>query len=119
MPFELGLAVGIALADSRQRYEWRTLEQKAYRIQASLSDIAGYETSIHHGTVEGTLEALLDIFERLQSPPLDDLDDLRWVYRHLREYRNTLRRDIFRPKAFAQLVAAAKVFVDERSSVAV
>jgi len=28
MPFELGLAVGIAVADKKARYDWRTLEEK-------------------------------------------------------------------------------------------
>ena len=116
MPFELGLAVGIAIADERQRYKWRTLEQKPHRIAASLSDISGYDTAIHHGTVRGTLEALLDIFDRVPSPPLGELDDLLWAYRRLRAFRGTLGADVFRPRAFARLVGAAKVIVDARVS---
>ena len=116
MPFELGLAVGVSLADADGRHQWRTLEQKPHRIGASLSDIAGYDTTIHRGTVDGVLEGLLDIFARWPNPPLDELDDLRWVYRRLRSFRNSLGKNVFRPSAFAKLVATAKALVDDRAA---
>lgn len=116
MPFELGLAVGIALGDKNGRYEWRILEQVPHRIGQSLSDIAGYDATIHFGTVEGTLEALLDIFDRLRRPPLADLEDLQWVYRRVRRYRGTLGPNIYRPNTFGKLVLAAKAFVEQRQS---
>jgi len=116
MPFELGLAVGVALSGrSKRQHQWRTLEQRRHRIAATLSDIAGYDTAIHGGTIDGMLEALLDIFARLPSPPLAELEDLRWVYRALQKYRRRLGTDVFRPRAFASLVATAKLLVDQRT----
>lgn len=115
MPFELGLAVGIAVADRKQRYQWRTLEAIPHRLGASLSDVLGYETAIHHGTVTGTLDALLDIFDSLPRRPLSELRDLMWVYRRLSRFRRSLGPNVFRPRAFGQLVVAARGYVEQRS----
>jgi hypothetical protein len=114
MPFELGIAVGIAVADPQQRYQWRTLEEKPHRLGVSLSDVLGYETAIHGGTVHGTLNALLDIFDSLPDRPLTELEDLQWVYRQLSRYRGTLGANVYRPNAFGKLVLAARAFVEQR-----
>jgi len=115
MAFELGIAVGISLLDTDATHEWRVLERTPHRLTQSLSDVAGYDPSIHSGTVRGTLEVLLDIFDRAPNPPLVELSDLLWVYRKLRRFRNTLSADIYRPSSYRKLVLAARAFVTERT----
>jgi hypothetical protein len=70
---------------------------------------------IHHGTVKGLCEALLDAFDGLPSPPLDDVRDLIWVCGRLRTARRELGGDLYRASAFRKLVVvAAKAIVEER-----
>jgi len=116
MPFELGLAAAIALRDDQ--HQWRVLETMPHRVAQSLSDIAGYDPSIHNGTVQGTLEAVLDIFANMPAPPLSEIVDLFWVYRRLRRYRSALGGTIYRTNTFKKLVLAAKAFVIERTATA-
>jgi hypothetical protein len=59
MPFELGLAYGIA---RRQQHGFFVLEERAYRLQASLSDLNGHDPHVHDGTQNGILRCLLDCF---------------------------------------------------------
>jgi hypothetical protein len=118
MPFELGLAVAVSLADAaagRAPHQWRTLEAKRFRLAASLSDISGYDGFVHHGTVAGTFEALLDIFAGLKHRPLHDAKDLHWVFRRLRQFQfGHLKSGPFGAKSFRELVWNANILVDER-----
>ena len=113
MPFELGLAAAIAFEDGAN-HQWRALECVPFRLNQSLSDIGGYDCSIHSGTIVGTMEVVLDIFGNAKSLPLSDLDDLMWVYRQIREFRHTLRSSVYRANAFRKLVVAARLFVEQR-----
>jgi hypothetical protein len=104
-----GLAVAIALEKpGRSSHQFRILEAEPYRLQKSLSDLLGFDPYIHHGRAEGTLEALLNVFDNLPGAP--ELFELRRVHRLLRQYRNTvLGRDIFQSKAFSKLVVATRL----------
>jgi hypothetical protein len=113
MPFELGLAAAISLADDQ--HQWRVLECVPHRVAQSLSDIAGYDATIHNGTVRGTIDAVLDIFGNVADPPLSETEDLFWVYRRLSRYRSTVSTGVYRPNSFKRLVLAAKGFVIERA----
>jgi hypothetical protein len=115
MPFELGLAVALTLAQqerpSRPVHEWAVFECRPYRLVHSLSDLNGYDQYTHGGTPAGILEVLGDLFHRLPSPPLRDAGDLMKVYRHLRRFRReALRADVFAARPFGQLVVAAREY---------
>jgi hypothetical protein len=114
MPFELGLAAAIAFEDG-VTHQWRALERVPFRLNQSLSDIGGYDHSIHSGTIEGTMDVLLDIFGNAKSLSLSEVDDLMWVYRRVREFRATLRSSIYRANAFRKIVATARLFAEVRA----
>ncbi len=114
MPFELGLAAAVALATHPPKHQWLVLERIRHRVGQSLSDIAGYDANIHHGTVEGTINVVLDIFGNVRNPPLSATEDLLWVYRKLSRFRRTLPAGVYRASSFKQLVLAARGFVIER-----
>ena len=61
MPFELGLACALKIADPKA-YEILVLESEPYRIDRTLSDYKGRDPLIHHGTCDGMLACLLDAF---------------------------------------------------------
>ena len=52
MPFELGLAYAIA---QKQLHSFFVLEERSYRLQASLSDFNGHDPHVHGGTQDGVL----------------------------------------------------------------
>jgi hypothetical protein len=108
MPFELGLAVALALAeDGPDAHQFRILEAKPYRLQQSLSDVLGHDPYIHRGSSDGVLEKLLDVFAHLPDPP--DIIDMRRLCRDLRKFRNEkLGVDIFTPRAFSYLIVASR-----------
>jgi hypothetical protein len=114
MPFELGLAAASSFAAGTTRHDWRLMEAVRYRLQVSLSDVDGYDPTIHNGTVRGTVEALLNIFPHRPHAPLTEPDDLLWVYRRLRRFRNTLPENIYAPNPFNRLVLAAAAYVELR-----
>lgn len=113
MPFEFGLAAGIAL--NNDQHQWRVLECVPHRVAQSLSDISGYDATIHHGTVRGTISAVLDIFGNVPDPPLSEAGDLLWLYQKLSRYRFTLGAGVYRTNSFKKLVLAAKGFAIERA----
>jgi hypothetical protein len=114
MPFELGLAAAIAF-EERATHQWRALERVPFRLNQSLSDIGGYDHSIHSGTIEGTMQVLLDIFGNAKGLPLSESDDLIWVYRRVREFRSTLRSSVYRANAFRKVIVAARLFAEQRT----
>ncbi|HEX7184559.1 MAG TPA: hypothetical protein VF756_22220 [Thermoanaerobaculia bacterium] len=63
--FELGLAYAISREHS---HRFIVFETREHRLQASLSDLNGYDPQIHDGTATGVL-GLLDCFGTLGNPP--------------------------------------------------
>jgi hypothetical protein len=113
MPFELGLAVAVALsASSAVQHRWRVIEQVPHRLATSLSDLGGYDPAIYSGTVEGLLRALTDLMD-VPGAPLRGEREMMSAYRKVQRVRATLRGDIFRREAFRQLVLAARLIVEE------
>lgn len=113
MPFELGLAVAVALSrPSGKRHRWRVLERVPHRLSTSLSDLGGYDPAIYEGTIAGLFRALTDLIDVPQAP-LRRGSDMMHVYREVRKVRATLQHDIFRREAFRQLVLAARLVVEE------
>ena len=111
MPFELGLAIGILGVD----HNWFVFERVPYQLSRSLSDIAGYDGPIHHGTAEGILRAVADTMGTKggqigHADLLDVARDLQKVARNIKNEHDSL----FKRAAFADLVFAAKKAVEDR-----
>jgi hypothetical protein len=111
MPFELGLAVAVVLVSpGKGSHQFRILESEPYRLEKSLSDVKGFDPYIHRGRADGTLEALLNVFNSLPDAP--ELIELKRLNRLLRRYRREeLGKDIFQAKAFSKLVVAARLLI--------
>ena len=107
MPFELGIAYGLWLANPSQ-YEVIVLDSKPYRMDRRLSDFKGRDAFIHHGTCDGMLAALLDAFQTRGA----DVSAFRRAARDLRSLAAAMKRKsrtttIFHPHLFAALPRAA------------
>src|SRR5439155_498541 len=62
MPFELGMFAGL-------RKRFFIFEERAYRLQRTLSDLNGHDPKIHHGKPDGVLAGLRDLFQARQHQP--------------------------------------------------
>lgn len=107
MPFELGMTYTLSQVGSHSFF---VLEEKPFRLQASLSDLNGYDPHIHNGTPAGVLRCLLDCFGTASgTPPLSALESLakrlaRTAFKLQRQYRVD---HPFLPHLFKQLAWAA------------
>lgn len=68
MPFELGLAVAVALSANR-RHRWFLLEKVPHREAKSLSDISGTNVQIHDGRAPSVLKAVSNALARHGDHP--------------------------------------------------
>jgi hypothetical protein len=106
MPFELGLAYGIA---QRRSHRFFMLEERSHRLQASLSDLNGHDPHIHEGTQDGILRCVLDCFGTQDRQP--SFATLKSLTRKLSPAVATLEHDQgvqhpFYPYIFRQAVDA-------------
>ncbi|HEU4886596.1 MAG TPA: hypothetical protein VFV49_01835 [Thermoanaerobaculia bacterium] len=88
MPFELGLAAALKIADPNA-YEVLVLESRPYRLDKTLSDYKGRDPLIHHGTSDGMIACLLDAF--VTEVP-DAAKEFRAAARLLRKSAGLLKR---------------------------
>jgi|SRR5882724_1169287 len=75
MPFELGIAYALQSRGNRQgrpRHKIYVFDERRRRLEAALSDMAGFDPLIHRGTQEGILYAILDCFDPQTGPPDDE-----------------------------------------------
>lgn len=108
MPFELGLACATARLTNSHRFF--VLEERAYRIQKSLSDLNGHDPHIHGGTVDGVLNGVLGFFGSSAGDPtfakLRRLHDLVWERAvEIRDGHGV--ETLFSPAVFRQTVLMA------------
>jgi hypothetical protein len=68
MPFELGLAVAVALSANRT-HRWFLLEKVPHRAAKSLSDIGGTNVQIHDGRAPSVLKAVSNALARQGDRP--------------------------------------------------
>ena len=107
MPFELGMAYALA---QKASHDFFILEEKPFRLQASLSDLNGYDPHIHDCTPSGALRCILDCFGSSSGvPPMSTLEALM---RQLSKLASKLQREMrvanpFHPYVFRRLVTAA------------
>jgi hypothetical protein len=108
MPFELGVACTLKLLYPAD-YEVFVLDEKAYRLDKTLSDYKGRDPLIHRGTTDGLVACLLDAFG---SADTASVREIRKGLRLLTVAVTALKRDVrsnslFRASLFRSLVAAA------------
>jgi hypothetical protein len=108
MPFELGMTY--ALSQMTSRHSFFVLEEKAFRLQASLSDLNGHDPHIHGGSQAGVLRCVLDCFGRPSGSP--SLSDLQGVTKGLQRLAAKFQKEqgvesVFHPHVFRQIVTAA------------
>ena len=77
MPFELGLAVAVAMSANR-RHRWFLLEKVPHRAAKSLSDISGTNVQIHDGLASSVLKAVSNALARHHPRPT--LQQLSAIY---------------------------------------
>lgn len=114
MPFELGLACAIKIANPTE-YEVFVLDSQPYRMDRTLSDYKGRDPLIHGGTCDGMITCLLDNFES----PATKAAEFRRAARVLRKSAEVMKRQLrspslFRPSLFRLLVAAATEVARDR-----
>lgn len=107
MPFELGLACAIKLADPAA-YEVFLLDAKPFRVDRNLSDYKGRDPLIHGGSCDGMVACLLDAFEPAAGTPAD----FRRAARVLRKSAGLMKQQmkspsLFRPSLFRALIVVA------------
>jgi hypothetical protein len=110
MPFEVGLAV----ATARWRpanHQWFLFEAKPFRLQRTLSDLAGTDGYIHGDASTRLLAGLTDALVRATRQPT--LRELREIHRFLQDRSSSIRRDygtLFGARAFRDLVVVGTDF---------
>lgn len=108
MPFELGLACALKLLKPAD-YDVFVLDSRPFRTDRTLSDYKGRDPLIHHGTSDGMLACLLDVFASVAAPATAEL---RAAARELRRSAEEMKRDlrsdsIFRPVLYRNLARVA------------
>lgn len=117
MPFELGVAYCLS---RHHGHRFFVFEEVAGRLEASLSDVKGYDVLIHHGTAEGVLSRILDAFATPARAP--KLAVLLAVHADLARTVQELQHDLgaadpFSPHVFRQMVAAAAAIAKARGPI--
>jgi hypothetical protein len=107
MPFELGMAYAVA---QKAPHEFFVLEERPFRLQASLSDLNGHDPHIHDSTSSGVLRCLLDCLGTPSGAP--SMADLEELTRHLAESASKIQQEMriavpFHPYIFRRLILAA------------
>lgn len=116
MPFELGLAVGMA-AHGGYNHLWYAFEAKQFRALKSLSDLNGTEIYVHGGKPVGVFRCLTNALARSKHRPT--VRELQAIYRDVRKAALTIKRDLvtrslFDTRPFEDLVVAASLSARRR-----
>src|SRR5262245_53825722 len=107
MPFELGMAYSLSQMRSHSFF---VFEEKAFRLQASLSDLSGHDPYIHEGSPSGVLRCVLDCFGvPSEAPRLPILETLarRLAQTALKLQKEQRAPGLFHPYLFQRISLAA------------
>jgi hypothetical protein len=123
MPFELGLTVACAefglTADgiggkekSDPKDSWFVFEAMDRRLSKSLSDLGGSDPHIHHGTIEGVMRGISNIFIRGASSGHNSVPEMMRTYRALSRSVEDIKRQagaksLYEARVFGLLCTAA------------
>ena len=103
MPFELGITYSLSQMRSHSFF---VLEERAFRLQVSLSDLNGHDPYIHEGNSTGVLRCVLDCFGKPSiAPPLSALELLlkRLTQTALKLQKEHRSAGLFHPYLFRQI----------------
>jgi hypothetical protein len=117
MPFELGIAFALAQGNGHRIFVFE--EQR--RLQATLSDMNGFDAFIHGGTQEGVLYRILDCFARpRETPRFTDLKSLteRLSRVAAKAQSEQSLEDPFKPYIFNRLVESALELAQKKGLIA-
>ncbi len=107
MPFELGIAYSLS---QLRPHSFFVFEEKAFRLQASLSDLSGHDPYIHDGSSSGVLRCILDCFgapsKALRLPTLEAMAR-RLTQSALRLQKEHRTPGLFHSYLFRRIVLAA------------
>ena len=111
MPFELGIVVGWHHNHQGPAHTWSVFEANERRLKKSLSDLAGTDAYVHHGTPKGVLSELLNAFVR--SPRQPTMLQMEFVFQSLKESLEEVLAKagsptLFKARAFLELLAVAR-----------
>lgn len=116
MPFELGLACGLAL--NGEPHELVVLDTVRYRLDRTLSDYKGRDPLIYE-KLDDLVDCVADIFQVKNEPtPIVLKSEARFLRRLAREIAGQYGGTLFRPAAFRALVAASTERAQDRGLVA-
>lgn len=110
MPFELGVCCAVDRLHRERRHPYYVFEEKAYRLQRSLSDLGGYDPQVHGSSQVGVLRALLNCFGRHRGDPA--IREMQKVVRRLGRFAVELKKEhrtrtLFEAHLFRLLVGGA------------
>jgi hypothetical protein len=110
MPFELGVCCAFDRLHGERRRPYHVFEEKAYRLQRSLSDLGGYDPQVHGGSQVGVLRVLLNCFGRERGDPA--IREMQSVVRRLGRFAAKLKKEhrartLFEAHLFRLLVGGA------------
>jgi len=115
MPFELGLAIAISNFDRHvPRHGLVVLEEKAHRLQLTLSDLNGLDPQVHGGTKRGMIRCVLNVFG---GGAVGQLRRIEGVTEELERFVRATKRatgadDMFQAEIFRQTLIAAADLVE-------
>lgn len=116
MPFELGLACALKLAES-SKYEVFVMDAVDYRMDRTLSDYKGRDPLIHNNTCHGLIAALVDNFETNIQSATEQFSKAARVLRKSAQLIKARQRSetVFRGSLFRSIAAAAtQIAVDRK-----
>jgi hypothetical protein len=106
MPFELGLACGIALTG--ESHDVVVMDSKPYRLDRTLSDYKGRDPLVYYNRLDSLVECIADVFQVAPEPEPEVLKtEARVLRRSAAQIAKQYGGTVFRPAAFRALVAAA------------
>ena len=115
MPFELGMTLAWHRLES-PTHGWVVFESKRFRLDKSLSDLAGTDPFVHGGTAIGIFRELCNAFVRQNRQPT--VPQMLEVYHRLRSQipgitMQTGANSIFTASVFKEATLVAKIASDE------
>ena len=87
MPFELGIAC--AIREHSDRHEFVVFEKRPHQLLRYLSDLNGIDPRVHHGTISGTIRAVLDAIDSPHGNP--NAASVLRLYRRMIRYLPTIK----------------------------
>lgn len=112
MPFELGLAW--ALRAGGAKHDVLVLDTEPYRLDKTLSDYKGHDPLIYRGRLDDLVEVVAGAIVVPKEPKVEELQEEARLLRKIAKGLQGKQKDLFRPAAINNLVAAAGIRAKSR-----